>query len=772
MNDEEKIAHVLVKEQKRVGIIWLLPIIAAVIGAWLLYKSLVNAPIMITVEFDTGDGIKAGHTQVQYEGISVGIVQDVEINEGLKGVTATIAMDKRSKAFLNTGTIFWLVQPEVTLSGIRGLRTLFTGNYVGVRPGEGKHAVHYKALKSAPPIGHDAPGLNVIVYADDLGSVHDGSPVLYKKMLAGNVQDYQLSADGKTVEVKLHIKKEFAHLVKKTTRFWNASGVSVKANLSGVEVQVESIASLIVGGIAFSTIDDDPDSPDEVNPPVAAEGERFKLYKDWRDAKTGIPVVIWFSSGKRLKPGQTHVIYKGIEVASLERVHYDAKKDKVAGHFTFHPEFSGILVEGTRFWWVSPLIGNAFRDGLDSLLDGGYINYEVGDGKKPVFEFSGLNSAPALNHRAQGLHLKLISDKVRSIKRGQKVYYRSVPVGIVQNFDFDKKYKNIIVGITIKPRYEHLVNTNTQFWNASGVSVSASFSGGIHFDMESVGSLLSGGIAFHTPPEAGPGSKVDDGDSFTLHSDYLNAQLGEGVPIEIGFDSGQGLTEGSEIKYHDIKVGEVTSVKLNKKMDGVVVKASLLPFAVELARAGSQFWVAKPEVGFGGVHNLGALIDHYIEVSPGSGDMTYNFTGLKDAPARKRGADGLTLVLESQNLGSVKKGVKVYYREVVVGEVRGTRLAPTSDKVLIQIHIDKSYAPLVRENTRFWNASGITVDFSLFKGAKIHTESLESIVIGGIAFATPDNGEMGGSVPDYAVFKMHKEVKDHWLKWAPQIDLE
>ena len=129
------------------------------------------------------------------------------------------------------------------------------------------------------------------------------------------------------------------------------------------------------------------------------------------------------------------------------------------------------------------------------------------------------------------------------------------------------------------------------------------------------------------------------------------------------------------------------------------------------------------------------------------------------------------MILRADKLGSITKANRVFYREIVVGKVSGFELAAMADHVLIYVDIEHRFAPLVRENSVFWNASGIDVHFGLFSGAEIHTESLKSILPGGIAFATPDEDHMGQRARQNATFTLYPKVKDEWLKWTPKIRL-
>jgi paraquat-inducible protein B len=295
----------------------------------------------------------------------------------------------------------------------------------------------------------------------------------------------------------------------------------------------------------------------------------------------------------------------------------------------------------------------------------------------------------------------------------------------------------------------------------------------LHFSPLRPVSILAGGIAFFTPETAGDGRKAENGDTFKLYTDYDSAHE-TGVAIQITFKGAEGLEENTTIKHRGITVGTVDSVVLDKSLDKVVVSAHLAPHAGAFAREGTRFWVVEPEVGLAKVSHLGTLITgNYIEVRPAKkkGKFKWKFVGLPTPPMEKSTKTGLNIKLTAEQLGSIKQGDKVYYREIVVGHVTGFELAQTADQVLIHVSIQQRFAPLVRKNTVFWNASGIGVNWSLFKGLHVHTESLESILAGGVAFATPDNDKMGKRAKENAVFPLQAEVKDEWLKWKPTIKL-
>ena len=294
--------------------IWVLPLIALIIGGWLGWRAYTQQGIDIQVRFESGEGIQVNKTEVVYKGMTVGKVKALALDDegSNRGVIATIEMNKDVDQYLKTNTRFWLVKPSVTLAGITGLETLVSGNYIAASPGDGEPTRKFKALSEEPPLSDAKPGLHLTVKADRLGSLNRGSPVFYKQIQVGQVKSYLLSEDQSTVEIKVYIEPTYANLVRKHTRFWNASGISIDANLSGVKVRSESLSSIVAGGIAFATPENRKDSP-PTDPSLP-----FRLYEDFDAAAAGIKVKVKLTDFEGLQAGRTPVMYKGIQVGSLK----------------------------------------------------------------------------------------------------------------------------------------------------------------------------------------------------------------------------------------------------------------------------------------------------------------------------------------------------------------------------------------------------------------------------------------------------------------------
>lgn len=245
-----------------------------------------------------------------------------------------------------------------------------------------------------------------------------------------------------------------------------------------------------------------------------------------------------------------------------------------------------------------------------------------------------------------------------------------------------------------------------------------------------------------------------------------------GPRITIIFNEGSGLEAGkTTLQHKGMTVGIVDSVALSQDLSKVEAVVELQKWAKGLARDGSKFWILRPEIGFEGVRGLNTLLSGpTLQVSPGIGPYRKIFEGLERAP-HDGDSISYTYILRVDHLGSLKAGSPVLYREYKVGEVIKTALAPDATCVLVEIAINAPYDKLVRIDTRFWNASGIAMKVGLM-GAKIHTNSVESMLAGGIMFATPyERDQLAELAPERSVFELESNHQESWLKWAPPIPL-
>jgi paraquat-inducible protein B len=263
---------------KRFSVVWLIPLLAALIGVWLAVKAIRETGPTITIVFKSAEGLVPGKTEIKYKDVTVGKVQRIQLSKDLSQVLVTAAMSRELAAHLTRDTLFWIVRARVALGEVSGINTLISGAYIGMMPGSSGKVVHrFEGNEKPPAIFRDMPGRQINLRADQLGSLDIGSPVYYRQVKVGRVTNVDMADDGTGVLLEIFIAAPYHNQVNRSSRFYNASGLDMKIGADGVRIDTPSLASLLVGGISFFTAGDIKTTP----PP--AENQIFTLY-DNRDA--------------------------------------------------------------------------------------------------------------------------------------------------------------------------------------------------------------------------------------------------------------------------------------------------------------------------------------------------------------------------------------------------------------------------------------------------------------------------------------------------------
>lgn len=269
-----------VSRRPTLPLVWIVPLVALAVGGWMVFREFRHRGPEITIEFADGAGVKAGATVLEHKGVPVGMVRAVELKPDFSGVAVRLRLEQAAAGIAREGSEFWVVQPEIGFSGVKGLDTLFTGVRLKVRPGTGAPAKHFRGLDRAPPIENPTEGRAFILQAERLGSLNPGAPVYYREVKVGMVETSRLADDSASVLVRIRIEPRYVDLVRMNSRFWNAGGATFRMSLLGAEVKSTSLESLFSGGVAFAT----PDTGREMAA-VAPEGHTFILHseaeKDW-----------------------------------------------------------------------------------------------------------------------------------------------------------------------------------------------------------------------------------------------------------------------------------------------------------------------------------------------------------------------------------------------------------------------------------------------------------------------------------------------------------
>ncbi|MCO8312898.1 intermembrane transport protein PqiB [Pseudomonas mandelii] len=311
-----------------VSLVWIVPIVAVLVGISLVVNSWMQEGPTITVTFKTGSGLTANKTEVKYRNVVIGHVSEVKLSDDQKSVNATIKLDKQAESFTREDSQFWVVRPRIGAGGVSGIDTLLSGDYIGADIGQANaRSKHFIGLENPPPITYGEPGKRFTLHTQDLGSLDIGSPVYYRKIPVGQVVAYALDAEGKGVNIEIFVYAPNDVYVTENTRFWNASGIDVNVGANGFAVSTESLSSLLVGGIAFRAPEYSP------NDQPANENKTFDLFEDQQTALApphgkGQYLSLRFDQALRGLKIDAPVEFLGVEFGKVVSINldFDAKK--------------------------------------------------------------------------------------------------------------------------------------------------------------------------------------------------------------------------------------------------------------------------------------------------------------------------------------------------------------------------------------------------------------------------------------------------------------
>jgi len=311
----------------RMQIVWLVPIVAVLIGGWLAVKAILEEGPTVTISFKTGDGLEAGKTKIKYKDVDIGVVKSVTLSHDHKRVIATGEIVKDATSMLVENTRFWVVRPRISGGTVSGLGTLISGSYVGMDEGNSNQSRRdFVGLEVPPVFPSDVPGREFVLTSVDMGSLDVGSPVFFRRLQVGQVSSYEMDPKGKGVTLHVFVNAPYDRFVRSDTRFWHASGLDVSLSPDGVQINTQSVVSLLIGGVAFETPDSDGGGVSDSATTAADADTKFQLYATHadslkeRDRIVDTYVVTFFDSVRGLTVGAP-VDFRGVVVGEVKRIY-------------------------------------------------------------------------------------------------------------------------------------------------------------------------------------------------------------------------------------------------------------------------------------------------------------------------------------------------------------------------------------------------------------------------------------------------------------------
>lgn len=710
MTDQRTPVAAKVRQPRKVSPFWILPITAFIIGCLLFFQIMKERGEMITIRFNEGDGITAGKTAIRYQGLQIGQVKKVYFVDNLKKVEVQAEINPEAKAVLKEGTTFWVVKPTASIAGVSGLDTLVSGNYITLNPNNDEDApskYSFVAEDEPPAVAVSDGDLLVKLIAPDLGSINVGANVYYRKAVVGSIADYRFTADRKNVEIDVVIESKYANFVKKDSRFWNISGVNVSANLSGVNISMESLASLVVGAVAF-------DSPDHSE--SAEQAQIFELYDNVKAAQRGTEIAINTPLVPNLRVNETPVFYHNVQIGVLSGLDrndiLDDKEPKgtVRGSLRIDPSYTDLFKTGSKIIVKEPQfsLNKEQLSKINELLRGVYFELlEAGDGE-PKTDFVVRTEQDYLLSMPNTLALTLQAVQSYGVEEGQGIYYNDVKIGeilkrrlSVENVQFE--------GI-IYPPFRHLIGGNSKFVAISNLDVSVGLEG-VRVNAGSPQDWLKGGIRLLKGTPSGAIKK-----NYALYRDVESAEAGilsteKKTTLSLTAKDLSGIDKGSVVLYRNFQIGEVLKVSPTKNQ--FAVDLFIEPSYRHLLSDTSRFWI-EPAVAVD-LSTSGLSVQASPLMRTLKGAISFDNNGKKGdktlyASQQKATAGNTYLTFIAKDGSKLSKGMAVKYMGLKVGEVEKLQLDNAKKIVKATAYIEGQYFPIIaKAGSRF---SAISPDIS------------------------------------------------------------
>ena len=708
---ENSPSNAVAKIVKKRGIspIWFLPIFAGIIGIWLVINNVANAKETITIHFENADSIIVDKTRVRYKGVIVGTVKKIQLDsEG--GVNVVASIESQAKFMLRQKTKFWLVSPKANLTSISGLDTLFSGSYINILPGEGAEETHYTAVLEQPITVPDN-AFPLSLTSENAGSISDGTPIFYKKIEVGEVVRVRLDSSGQFVNIKAFITKKYSHLIKEDTKFWNISGLTANVSQAGIEVKLDSLTSLIAGGITFSS----PEKSEKANP---SKTPAFQLYDDIAQAEAGLNIKLVLNNITNLPKG-AGIIFKGLGIGKITKINYISEEKHFIANATINPQFSDMVTEDAQFWLEKTSLSFSKIKNLSNIITGDYIAFSPSESNADSPAATRFVVQETKKATKQSIVLTLITEDAAGLSAGNPVSYQGINIGNISTFNFSANGKFIETTINIDKQYQYLVNKHSQFYLLSGLHIKGSLLKGIEVQSTPVQNMLTGGIGLYNkyPVKINDKQKqLNDNIKFRLYPSKSMAKLGKNVfssPKTIYVTSAilPSVSEGSPVYYHKFPIGEVSSFSIDK-LGLMRTKLIIKGQYKHLINKKSVFWNVSGLKINAGLSGLKVEADSLLSIAAGGiaveqGNSTtknrFNngsyklFDSFADATQTPT-----EITLTFDQAYDLQVGSKLRLKGLSIGEITALTLNK-KNKVEASVRIKEEFAKkIARKGTRFW----------------------------------------------------------------------
>jgi paraquat-inducible protein B len=695
---------------------------------------------------------------VYYRKIPIGKVYDYDIESGNNGVSIDVLIDKRFAHLVKDNSRFWNVsgfKADFSLSGAKiemeSLAALVNGAIALDSPADGKEARTDQSYELYPDLAQSHRGVEITLDLPSGDGLSEGrTPLIYQGLQVGTLTQISLQPDNKVIG-KLTVDPSVIDLMR--------SGTRIEMNSPRVSLNNAKISQLLTG----NTFDLIPGEGQPQNHFTVLDSSQRMLQDP---GVMRLQLLAPQSYG--IDAGQPLLLHGMVIGQVLDRTLTDAG---ILFNIAVKSQYKNLLHQDSKFVVNSRLDVKLGVDGMEVLgasaqewIDGG-IRVLPGtkgtpSGQYPLYS-NAEKAAEGIVGEKPSATLTLTAKSLPDIQAGSVVLYRKFQVGEIVNVR--PKANEFEVDVYISPEYRNLLTPKTIFWAEGGAKVQLNGSG-LTVQASPLDRALKGAISFDNLD----GVTVTKGTKRVLYDNETAARaLGSQITLNT-YDASK-ISPGMPIRYLGITIGQVESLKLDPELNQVAAKAVLYPEYVDtFARLGTRFSIVSPEISAAGVQNLDTLLQPYINVEAGKGPPNRTFDLQLATITDSRYTDGLAIVVDATEVGSLQIGTPVLFRGIEVGTVTGFRLGEMADRVNVSLRISKKYQYLVRDNTTFWLASGYNLQFGL-TGGTFKSGTFQQFIRGGIAFATPPTIPVAPKASSGRHFLLMPEEPKDWQQWGTAI---
>lgn len=717
--------------------IWFLPFIAAILAIWILFQNLTHKNVRVTIHFTNADSIIIDKTKVRYKGVIVGTVKKIELDE-VDGVNVIAEIESHAVFLLKQKSQFWLVSPKASLTSITGLDTLFSGSYINLLPGEGEESTDFVA-PAEQPITIPDNALLINLKSNNAASINVGTPIFFKKIQVGEIARVRLDKSGQFVNIQAFIESKYSELVKKESKFWNISGLNANISRAGVDFKLDSLTTLIAGGITFN-------SPNSSNSPSTEQ--QYQLFDNIHDSEQGLNLTLKLSNTNNL-PNRAGILFKGHGIGRINNIRYDTSSQLFIAQATINPAFRELVTESAQFWVEKTSVSFSKIENLGNIITGDYISFLHGENYQKEQQRTEFivhtNQSPA----AEVLSLALMADNASGLSEGAPVSYKGLNIGKISALTLTKDSKHIKAILDINDQFSYLINNNSKFHLLSGVDFKASLKG-LELNSKPLQNIIQGGVALYNGSSViKKTSKITfkNKQPFYLYTSKEMAKLGKNaftaaLNVSLLSKDLPSVSVGSPVYYHKLQIGEVSALKLH---DSSLMQTSLKINAKfkHLITDQTIFWNVSGFQVDAGLSGIKVNADSLLAIATGgiALELSPIATTNKTSQGQYRLYDSyqqatqppkqLTLIYDDAS--DLAVGNKIKLKGLEIGEISQLTLNK-DNKVVVTLDIKPNYfQKIAKQGSRFWV---VRSDISLSG-----TKNLSTLISGVFINTVPGDGK-------------------------------